>query len=78
LNATETKKAYTAILRGFPTGYQGQPSEILAALSESFPTRQEARAAARREWGSVDDDRRSENTTIRIVDLADPNWSYLA
>ena len=69
---------YSAILRGYPTGYQGQPSEILTTLGQSFPTRDEARTAAKKEWGSIYSDRRSENTIIRVVNLDDPEWSHLA
>ena len=69
---------WTAILRGFPTGYQGQPSEILATLGECHETRQAARLAARLAWGPANSPRRTENSTIQCVDTSKSEWSYLS
>lgn len=69
---------YTAILEGYPTGYQGQPSEILATLDEAYPTRAEARRAARLKWSPLRHPWEVVGRVIRSVDLDDPQWSYLS
>jgi hypothetical protein len=69
---------YTAILRGYSTGYSGQPSEILGALDQAFETRDEARRAAREKWSPLRNPWESVGRKIRVVDLEDPEWSYLA
>jgi hypothetical protein len=68
---------WTAILRGFPTGFQGQPSALLATLGECYETREEARVAATKRWGSKYSPRRTENSTIQCVDTDRREWSYL-
>lgn len=69
---------YTAILRGFPTGYQGQPSEILAGLDEVFETRREARMAGYLKWKPLREKWEFVGRTIHVVSLDDPEWSYLS
>ncbi len=69
---------FSAILRGFPTGYQGQPSEILTTLGQSFETRHEARLAALAEWKPLHNSWESVGRKIQVVNLDDPDWSYLA
>ncbi len=69
---------FTAILRGYPTGYQGQPSEILAALGQSFANRHEAKLAAWAEWKPLRESWENTGRKIQVVSLDDPEWSYLA
>jgi hypothetical protein len=69
---------FTAILRGYSTGYSGQPSEILGALGEAFETRDKALCAAREKWSPLRNPWESVGRKIRVVDLNDPEWSYLA
>jgi hypothetical protein len=69
---------FTAILRGYSTGYSGQPSEILDALDQAFETRDEARQAAVAKWRPLRNSWEFVGRKIRVVDLNDLEWSYLA